>query len=202
MKKTVILASSSSRRRELLEKTGLEFIVAPVGIEEKLDSSIEPAELAVSISLQKAVSARLSHPGSIIIAADTFGVLEGRLLGKPRNPGHARRMLTSMSGKCHQVITGFTILDCDSGKTISRAVITSVYFKLLSQSQIDQYVASGEPLDKAGAYAIQGAGAELVAKIEGDYSNVIGLPLNMLLQELKGFGIDLPDGPQHKRAAD
>lgn len=197
-----MLASSSPRRRELLEKTGLEFIIDPVKTEEKLDANIEPVELAVSISFQKALSACPSHPGSIIIAADTFVVLEGRLLGKPRNLEHARRMLTFMSGKSHHVITGFTILDCYSRRNVSRTVTTRVHFKLLSNNQIDQYVASGEPLDKAGAYAIQGTGAELVERIEGDYSNVIGLPVDALLQELTKFGIDLPHGHQHESAAD
>ncbi len=193
MTKPVILASSSPRRRELLEQAGLEFSVDPLETDEKLDGSPEPEELARSISLMKARSAVQRHPGSIVIAADTFGVLDGRLLGKPDDAAHARRMLKYMSGKCHEVLTGFTIIDSGSGKTVSRVVRTKVYFKKLSSGQIDKYVETGEPLDKAGAYAIQGLGAALVEKVEGDYFNVVGLPVRALAMELERFGIELPN---------
>jgi septum formation protein len=202
MIKPVVLASSSPRRRELLEKTGLKFTVDSSETDERLDSTSGPVELARSISSMKATSAVPRHPGSIIIAADTFGVLDGKLLGKPDDAPHAREMLKVMSGKCHEVITGFTIIDTDSGKTISHVVKTRVYFKALSKAQIEEYVETGEPLGKAGAYAIQGKGADLVAKIEGDYYNVIGLPVHALAKELKKFGIDLPNASHFDRAAD
>jgi len=195
MAKPVVLASASPRRKELLEKAGLKFTVDASEVEEKLDPGVEPAELARLISRMKAMSAALRHPGSIIIAADTFGVLDGRLLGKPDNAAHAREILSLMSGKRHKVITGFTVMDSDSGKTVSRAVQTFVCFKLLSEEQIDKYVKTGEPLDKAGAYAVQGSGAELVESIEGDYNNVIGLPVSAVIRELKKFGIELPKAP-------
>ena len=120
MTKPVVLASASPRRKEILEKAGLKFMVDASETEEKLDNNMDPADLAVSISLMKAKSARTMHPGSIIIAADTFGVLDGRLLGKPDDAGHARKMLAGMSGKWHEVITGFTIMDSDTGRTTSR----------------------------------------------------------------------------------
>ena len=119
-------------------------------------------------------------------------MLDGRLLGKPDDAAHARRMLKQLSGKCHEVLTGFTIMDSGSGKTVSRVIKTKVYFKELSSRQIEEYVETGEPLGKAGAYAIQGLGAAMVDKIEGDYFNVVGLPVRALARELKKFGIELP----------
>jgi septum formation protein len=194
MTKPVVLASSSPRRRELLEKTGLKFIVDAAEINEDHVRRMKPAELAKIISLEKAKAVAARHPGSIIIAADTFGMLDGRLLGKPRDGEEARDMLKRMSGRRHRVITGFTILDTATGKTVSKAVETSVYFRELGKEEIAAYVGTGEPLDKAGAYAIQGLGAQLVEKIEGDYYNVIGLPLRALARELNKFGVSLPSG--------
>jgi septum formation protein len=192
MTKPVVLASSSPRRKELLEKTGLKFIVDAAEINEDHGRAVKPAELAKTISLEKANVVAARHPRSIIIAADTFGVLDGRLLGKPRDEDEARRMLGRMGGRRHRVITGFTILDTETGKAVSKAVETMVYFRKLDGEEIEAYVRTGEPLDKAGAYAIQGLGALLVDRIEGDYYNVIGLPLSSLARELKRFGVILP----------
>jgi len=192
MTKPVVLASSSPRRRELLEKTGLKFMVDAAEINEDHSRRMKAAELAKTISLEKAKAVAARHPCSIIIAADTFGVLDGTLLGKPRDADEARDILGMLSGKCHTVVTGFTILDTETGKAISTAVETKVYFRKLDSEEIKAYVRTGEPLDKAGAYAIQGMGALLVEKIEGDYYNVIGLPLSSLARELKRFGVKLP----------
>ena len=192
MIKPIVLASSSPRRKELLEKIGLNFIIDAAEINEDHGRRIKPAELAKTISLEKAKAVADRHPRSIIIAADTFGVMDGRLLGKPRDEEEARDMLLRMSGRRHSVITGFTILDTETGKSISEAVETRVYFRKLGREEIESYVKTGEPLDKAGAYAIQGLGALLVEKIEGDYCNVIGLPLNSLARGLKRFGVNLP----------
>lgn len=192
MTKPIVLASSSPRRRELLEKTGLEFIVDAAEINEDHGRAMKPADLARAISLEKAKMVAARHPCSIIIAADTLGVLGGRLLGKPCDGNGARDMLKTMSGRCHSVVTGFTILDSDSRQVITRTVETKVYFRKLDDEEIEAYVRTGEPLDKAGAYAIQGQGALLVEKIEGDYYNVVGLPLRALVRELKKFGVKLP----------
>ena len=192
MTKPVILASSSPRRRELLDNTGLEFIVDSAGISEDHGRSMKPSELAKAISMEKARAVAARHPCAIIIAADTFGVLDGRLMGKPHDEDEALDMLGRLSGRRHIVVTGFTILDTETGKAISKAVETKVYFRKLDREEIVDYVRTGEPLDKAGAYAIQGLGALLVEKIEGDYYNVIGLPLSSLARELKGFGVKLP----------
>lgn len=190
--KPIVLASSSPRRKELLEHIGLKFTVYPVEVEEKLAPARDPLRLARSISLKKALAAGKKHPGALVIAADTFGMIDGKFLGKPSDRVHAVAMLEELSGKCHRVITGFTLIDTVTGKTISRAVQTLVYFRRLSKAGINAYVDTGEPMDKAGAYAIQGLGALLVERIEGDYYNVIGLPLSALAVELRKFGVKLP----------
>jgi len=192
MTRPIVLASASPRRRELLENIGLKFTVDPAEITEIQTNSLKPAELAKALSLRKARAAALRHADSIIIAADTFGVLDGVILGKPVDARHARRMLAGLSGRCHSVITGFTIIDTTTGRAVSRAVETRVYFRKLGRSEIARYVKTGEPLGKAGAYAIQGLGALLVEKIEGDYYNVIGLPLCALAGVLRRFDITLP----------
>ncbi len=189
MLKKLILASSSPRRRHLLAQLGLAFEVDSSNGEEAAPSPLDPAGDACRLALAKAQAAAPNHPLAIIIAADTFGLLDGRVLGKPRDAADAVRMLQAMSGKCHTVITGFAVLDTASGRTFTQAVATKVYFRELSLSEIEAYVRTGEPLDKAGAYAIQGLGAVLVEKIEGDYSNVIGLPLTTLALALRHFGI-------------
>jgi septum formation protein len=191
--KPIVLASSSPRRRELLSQTGLSFIVDTVDTEENNFIGTDPEEMAKSISLAKAIAVAHRHPKSIIIGADTIGVLGRKLLGKPTNAIHAKEMLTLLSDKCHKVITGFSIIDTETGKTTSLAETTLVYFKRLSPAQIKNYIQTGEPLDKAGAYAIQGSGAELVDHIEGDFNNVVGLPVYALLRELLKFGINLPE---------
>ncbi|MGA2157705.1 MAG: Maf family protein [Dehalococcoidia bacterium] len=195
--KSLVLASSSPRRKELLEMTGLKFSVDASEIEEDTGRKLKPADLVKTISLEKAAAAAARHRDSIIIAADTIGVLENHLLGKPRNAAEAVAMLRTMSGQCHRVLTGFTILDSGSGRVVSKVVDTGVYFKKLNDREIENYVQSGEPLDKAGAYAIQGTGSSLIERIEGDYYNVIGLPLYALTGELKKFGISLPEGVRH-----
>jgi len=187
--KRIILASASHRRKQLLEQIGLQFEVEPGDYTELIDSSLEPHHLAKSISLNKAQSVAPKYKNAVIIAADTFGVLEGKILGKPKTNDEAREMLKMMSGKSHDVITGFTILDADNGRTLSRSVETKVRFKCVTEGEIDAYVRCGEPLDKAGAYAIQGLGAVLVEKIEGDYFNVMGLPLSALAESLQEFDI-------------
>ena len=197
----IILASGSPRRKELLEKIGLKFNIDPSDYPEDWQSKIQsykdrgialiPEDLAKSISIGKAAAVAPKYPNSIILAADTIGVLRGKVIGKPRTPDEARQMLQALSGKSHRVITAFTILDSTNNKTVTRTVATRVYFKKLSQTEIDNYVKTGEPLDKAGAYAIQGKGSIFVEKIEGDYYNVMGLPLNSLSESLKEFGVQV-----------
>jgi len=190
-KRRIILASASPRRKELLEKTGLCFEVDAGNCRENLSSELEPHQLAVQISLEKAQSVAGKYPDAVIIGADTFGVLDGRIIGKPGSVEDARAMLQSIGGKCHLVITGYSIIDTSCDKSVSGTVETKVYIKELTPEEIDAYVKTGEPLDKAGAYAIQGLGALFVEKIEGDYFNVVGLPVYALMNALKEFGIQV-----------
>jgi septum formation protein len=190
-KRTIILASASPRRKELLDKIGLVFKVDPSDYPEDLVSHMKPEELVINISQNKARAVASKYPDAIIIAADTIGVIGKQVLGKPHTGPDAIATLKLLSGRSHRVITGITVLDSKSGKIFSRTVQTRVYFKKLTDSEVRRYVATGEPLDKAGAYAIQGLGSLLVEKINGDYYNVMGLPLNALSQILKEFGVDL-----------
>ena len=189
--KTIVLASASPRRMALLEQLGLDFTVDATAREDETIFGLEPHQLARQISLKKAQSVSGKYPNAIIIAADTFGVIDGRILGKPHSEDEAHRMLQTLSGWRHTVITGFTVMDTRTGKTISNAVETAVDIKRLTEGEIEAYLKSGEPLDKAGAYAIQGLGAAIVERIEGDYSNVVGLPLCALSETLKEFGVNV-----------
>lgn len=187
--KTIVLASASPRRRELLEQIGLKFEVEPSNHIEETHQMLKPRELAEAISYEKALAVAKKRKNAIIIAADTLGVLEGKVIGKPKTNAEAREMLAMLRGKSHAVITGFTVLDTDESKVLTRSVETKVRVKKLTSEEIDAYVESEEPLDKAGAYAIQGLGATIIDSIEGDYSNVVGLPLNTLVKSLKEFGV-------------
>jgi septum formation protein len=187
--KRIILASASPRRKELLEQIGLRFEVEPSDYEEDIVPGSEPHEMARKLSLGKARAAARKHRNALIIAADTFVVFGDRVLGKPHTNAEAREMLRALNGQAHSVITGFTVLDTETGKVLSRSVETRVHMRKLTLKEIDSYVRSKEPLDKAGGYAIQGLGAVLVERIEGDYFNVVGLPLSALAESLKEFSI-------------
>jgi septum formation protein len=187
--KKIVLASASPRRKEILQITGLTFSVCVSDYEEDLGLALEPRKLARFLSLKKAEAVAHKHKNSIIIAADTFIYFNDRLLGKPRNEKDAVNILKMLSGKPHSVITGFSIIDTGNCKKLSRSVETKVYFNKLGIDEIRAYVNSKEPLDKAGAYAIQGLGGVFIKKIEGDYFNVVGLPLSALTECLKKFGV-------------
>ncbi len=189
--KTIVLASASPRRKELLKKLGLKFKVEPSDYEEERHYELEPYELARKLSLAKARDVATKYENAIIIAADTFGILDDKVLGKPHNEAEAKKILEMISGRCHSVITGFTIIDTESNKTLSRSVETKVFIKKLTPAEISAYVKLKEPLDKAGAYAIQGLGSVIVERIEGDYYNVIGLPLAALAESLREFGVNI-----------
>ena len=189
--KEVILASASPRRKELLEKIGLRFKVEPSNYEEDITSALEPHELAQKISLEKAKVVANKHQNVIVVAADTFIVFGDQILGKPHTEKEARKMLEAISGKSHSVITGFSIIDTSNNKTLSKSVETKIYVRKLTLAEIDAYVKSKEPLDKAGAYAIQGLGSVFVEKIDGDYYNVVGFPLSALTEALKEFDINI-----------
>ena len=190
----IILASQSPRRRELLGQMGLtQFIIRPALGEETAAPGLTPALLVEALSRQKAEEvAGRSEPGDLVIAADTVVAVDGTVLGKPRDEAHAREMLSLLSGREHTVYTGVTVRR--DGQVLTGHEATRVRFRLLSPAEIDAYVRSGEPMDKAGAYGIQGLGALLVEGIDGDYCNVVGLPVCRLGRMLLEFGVDLLAG--------
>ena len=187
--KKIILASASPRRKEILEKTGLQFIVDAGDYEEDLSLRMPARRLARYLSCEKAKAVAEKYKNAIIIAADTIISLDDKVFGKPHTNSEAIKMLNILNGRDHDVITGFTIMDTGEGQSVSRSVVTKVYFRKMTIREIEAYVRTGEPLDKAGAYAIQGIGAAIVKKIEGDYNNVVGLPINALMKALRKFGV-------------
>jgi septum formation protein len=189
--KSLILASGSPSRKEILENTGFPFSVDVSNYEEDMGVNLPPKDLAVFLSKGKAHDVARRHSNAIILAADSFGVFNGQLLGKPHTTQRAKEMLSMLSGQAHTFITGFSIVDSDTGKEYSEAVETEVYFKELSPQEIDDYLTKDNVLEKAGAYAIQGFGRSLVERIEGDDNNVRGLPIINVADVLKDFGINL-----------
>ena len=185
MAEALILASSSPRRRELLTWAGVPFEIDAPDVEEAC--ALPACEAVGEISLRKARAGARAYPGRFILAADTLVVLEGEALGKPTGPEDAKRMLRLLSGRSHKVCTGVTVIAPD-GRTDTRTDISLVTFETLSAGEIDDYVATGEPLDKAGAYAIQGRAAPFVSRLEGCWSGVIGLPLYLVRRMLKAAG--------------
>ena len=186
----LVLASASPRRRELLSQVGLNACVVPADV----DESVLPGELpeghVIRLSTAKAlaVAARPDVAGRYCLGSDTVVVRDGAILGKPADAEEAAAMLHSLSGRAHQVVSGYAVHDLASSRTVSGAVITTVWFKELTDSEIAGYIASGEPFDKAGAYAIQGLGAFMVPRIEGSYPNVVGLPLCEVIAALEELG--------------
>ncbi len=188
----IILASQSPRRRQLLGQIGLEdFTILVPDADESYDETASPAEIVSSICRKKAQAARLmaGDNAAIIITADTMVFLDGLRLGKPHSEEEAAEMLRSLSGRTHQVCTGVTV--CRGSQLDTRCETTGVTFRPLTEAEIRAYVRSGEPIDKAGAYGIQGKAALFVSGIQGDYFNVMGLPLHLLGQMLSGFGVEL-----------
>lgn len=180
----VILASQSPRRKELMGLFGIPFTVRVADINEFMDPDKPPFQEVARVSRQKA-EAVTRNPDDIVIAADTVVVCDGRVLGKPRDEADAIGMLSQLSGRAHQVMTGITVL---RGSTcLTHTEVTDVYFRQLAPEEIQRYVRTGDPMDKAGSYGIQSGGALFVQRLEGDYFNVVGLPvcrLHMLLKQI------------------
>jgi septum formation protein len=189
--KSLILASRSPARRELLERTGFSFTVEASNYEEDMTLKLPPKELAIYLSKGKAKDVASHHQAAVVLAADSFAVLDDKLLGKPHTVERAKEILAMLSGRSHSFVTGFTIIDTDSGKEFSGSAETIVYFRDLTPGDINSYVAKEDVLNKAAAYIIQGLGAILVERVEGDYSNVMGLPLPAVARALKDFDINL-----------
>ena len=188
----IILASQSPRRRQLLEQIGLEdFDILVPDADESYDPALSPQEIVGSICRKKAEAARaLAGDGdALLIAADTMVFLDGLRLGKPHSQEEAHAMLRALSGRTHHVCTGVTV--CRGERIDTRVETTGVAFRPLTDREIRCYIRTGEPMDKAGAYGVQGKAALFVSGIDGDYFNVMGLPLHLLGQMLEDFGVDL-----------
>ena len=185
----IILASQSPRRKELMGQIGLKFKVVSPNVDEHVEGNPSPAQLVEELSLRKAQAvARQAGEDELIIAADTVVALEGVVLGKPKTERDAFSMLSALSGNRHYVYTGVTIIQ--GGRTETQHEVTTVTFRELEPDEISHYIATGEPMDKAGAYGIQGYGALLVEGIRGDYYNVMGLPVCRLGGLLRELGVD------------
>lgn len=187
----IVLASGSPRRRELLERIGLtDFIVRVPEVEESFPEGLTPQEVVSYISREKAEAAvKLCGPGDIVITADTMVFLDDKRLGKPRDEAHALEMLTALQGRKHTVCTGVSV--CRGDRRLAETESTGVFFRSATEAELRRYISTGEPMDKAGAYGVQGRGALLVERLEGDFFNVMGLPVLRLARMLEKFGVSL-----------
>lgn len=188
--KQFILASQSPARKGLLEATGIDFRVVVSDYEEDMSLDVSPKELASILSQGKAKDVASRSKNAVVLGADSFAVYNGELLGKPHTQERAKEVLTMLSGQAHDFLTGFTIIDADTGKEYSEVVHTKVYFRELSAEDIDRYLAKENVLKNAGSYKSQELGSVLIEKIEGSATNVVGLPMAQISIALKKFGID------------
>ena len=184
----VILASQSPRRIELLKTVIKNFRIVPSKIDEVCDINLSPEENAILLGRKKATWVAKEHPHNLVIGADTMVVLENKIIGKPTDAENARQILRQLSGQEHKVITGVAVVHL---KIFSAVSISHVRIKALTQNEINSYVESGEPMDKAGAYAIQGEGSFLVESFSGSYSNIIGLPMDLLKDLLQKLNFSI-----------
>ncbi|MBI5547582.1 MAG: septum formation inhibitor Maf [Deltaproteobacteria bacterium] len=187
---TLVLASGSPRRRALLGQMGIPLQVEPPDVDEGDLPGERPMDFVTRVARKKGLAVLQAHPGRIVLAADTAVVLEGRLFGKPADFAHAKQMLRELAGRVHEVVTGVFVAGPLAERSL--AVTTRVRFRALSEEEIGWYVATSEPMDKAGAYAIQERGGAFVESIEGSTSNVVGLPLAESLELLESVGLELP----------
>lgn len=185
----LILASQSPRRRYLLEQAGLTFAVIPSSFDEHSVQLANPADYVKTLAEAKADEVARQYPDSWVIGADTIVTIDSAILGKPGNPREARQMLKRLSGQSHFVYTGYAIVCKNKQTCINDAIKTDVQFKDLTGDEIDWYIQTGEPFDKAGAYAIQGLGTFLVRRINGSYTNVVGLPVCEVIEVLLKMGV-------------
>ena len=185
----LILASASPRRQELLKLIGLPFVVRVADIDETMDLTRPAYDEVARVSRLKALAVERENPEDVVIAADTIVVCEGKVLGKPRNEEDAFRILSLLSGRDHEVMTGMTVLRGD--EIVTHTEVTKIHFRQLHPDEIRAYIATGEPMDKAGAYGIQGGAALFADQMEGDYYNVMGLPVCRLAMILRSFGLPI-----------
>ena len=189
--KRIILASKSYRRQKLLEKIGLSFEIIPSNVENHSQNFSSPEEMVKILSLDKARAVASKVNDGIVIGADTIVVFNGKILGKPKNEEDAENMLKRFSNNTHEVITGIAVIDAKNGREMVDCVKTKVTMRRLCDDEIKKYVASGEPLDKAGAYGLQDKAGVFVEKVDGCFYNVVGLPLSRLTEMLRDFGVNV-----------
>ncbi len=187
--KKIVLASSSPRRKMLLKQLGLSFIVDQSDYKEDMQIAKNPHVLVKTLSKEKAKSVARNHSNALVIAADSIVVLKKEFLGKPKDKKEAKEMLRKLSGETHSIITGFTVFDTVTNKSVTKSQKTKIFMRKLSEDEVTAYLATGEPMDKAGAYGIQEKGAVFIEKIEGDFFNAVGLPLFSLARALKKFEV-------------
>lgn len=181
----IILASASPRRRELLARMGYDFICDVPDVDENVEGHADEVVRTLAIRKARAVAER--HKKGIVIASDTLVSLDGKGLGKPEDEEDAKRMLRSLSGREHEVFTGVCLIDAETGREEARVARTGVTFRDLTEKDIDDYVATGEPMDKAGAYGIQGGAGKFVTGLDGTFENVMGFPVDVAGDMLKSF---------------
>jgi len=194
-----ILASASPRRSELLKRLGVEFDIIPGDIDETFRPTETPREHVLRLSEERAVAIARLHPDAWVLGADTIVVIAGEVLGKPGSPAEAREMLGKLSSREHKVFTGFSIIRQDRGSRISDVVESSVLFREISNDEMTWYTGTEEPYDKAGAYAVQGMGSRFIEKISGSYTNVMGLPMDEVVDALKRIEAIGSSGEDHGR---
>lgn len=187
----IILASASPRRQELLKNLGLAFEVQVSDVDETLADIVLPAQMVEKLAERKAAAVAAERTQGLIIGADTIVVLENKPLGKPANHEEAVQMLSSLQGRSHEVYTGLAIIDAATGQSVVTHQVTAVRFKPLTMEQIKRYVETGEPMDKAGGYAVQGLAAIFIDSIRGCYFSVVGLPVAKLADSLRMFGVEI-----------
>lgn len=187
----IVLASTSPRRREILELLKVPFEVCAPTFEESSASPLSPTEEVCLFAREKAFSLKDKFPDSLLIGSDTLVKLAGKKFGKPKNPQEAAAMLRQLSGNTHEVLTAMAVLNSATGKMKECLSVAYVRMKVLSDQEISDYISTGEPLDKAGAYAVQGLGAKLIESVDGDYFTVVGLPLQHLAEILKDASVKI-----------
>ncbi|HZS48886.1 MAG TPA: Maf family protein [Blastocatellia bacterium] len=187
----IILASGSPRRRELLAGLGINFEVKPSSVPEQIGDDESPAAYVERLAREKAVAVANNLNDAIVIGADTTVVIDNQVLEKPVDRDDARRMLSALSGRWHTVLTGVCLIDCQTAKVVSGVESTDVLFQNLNDDDLEWYLNTNEPYDKAGAYAIQGYGSLIVDKVKGNYFNVVGLPINLLKRLSIELGCDI-----------
>jgi len=186
----LILASASPRRHDLLSRIGLRFIVTPADIDESMLNGELPDDHVRRLATGKARAVSNIYPGLWVLGADTIVVIDGRILGKPADRSEAATMLATLSSRMHEVFTGYAILNSEfPSQELSGVVRSEVFIRSLTPDEISGYIDTGEPMDKAGAYAIQGVGSAIVERVSGSYTNVVGLPLCEVARDLKTLGI-------------